>query len=106
MLSLQASGFYITIKALEYETVNPEQDHSGDVDTVRPMVGRSDTNNGQKETETHQAPTLHRLASGGTAGTGGTAVTNGAGDQRIPLSRGSTAVRSYGEGPILEAGQG
>ncbi len=26
--SLVASGFYVLIKALEYETVNPEQDHS------------------------------------------------------------------------------
>ncbi|KAI0378310.1 aquaporin-like protein [Hypomontagnella monticulosa] len=29
--SLLASGFYVFIKALEYETVNPEQDHTGEI---------------------------------------------------------------------------
>ncbi|KAI1759968.1 aquaporin-like protein [Hypoxylon sp. FL1150] len=111
MGSLLASAFYTAIKALEYETVNPEQDHSGDADAARSIISRKNTNNGP-ETENHVAPVLHRLASAGTAhtagttGTGGTGGTNGAGDQRVPLSRGSTAVRSYGDGPILEAGQG
>jgi hypothetical protein len=27
--SLMATGFYLLVKALEYETVNPEQDHDG-----------------------------------------------------------------------------
>lgn len=108
MPRLQASAFYVTIKALEYETVNPEQDHSGDAEAGRAPMAKKNTNISQADTETHPPPILHRLASAGTAGTGGTVgtATNGAGDQRITLSRGSTAaVRSYGEAPILEASQ-
>ncbi|KAI0178549.1 aquaporin-like protein [Hypoxylon sp. FL1284] len=107
--SLLASGFYVSIKALEYETVNPEQDDSGDAEAGRSIISRKNTNTGQPDAEPHYpVPELHRLASAGTAGTtgtGGTVGTNGAGDHRVPISRGSTAVRSYGDGPIMEAGQ-
>ncbi|KAI0007218.1 aquaporin-like protein [Xylariaceae sp. FL0662B] len=96
--ALLASAFYIAIKALEYETVNPEQDHSGDADGGRSVLSKMNTIEDKGEAETHEDPTLHRV----TSGAGVTVATNGG--QRVPLSRGSTAIRSYGDGPSLEAG--
>ncbi|KAI1077303.1 aquaporin-like protein [Whalleya microplaca] len=97
--SLLASAFYIAIKALEYETVNPEQDHSGDTDGNRSVISKMNTIEDKGEAEAHESAALQRAMSGGTA----TSTTNG-GHRAPPLSRGSTAIRSYGDGPSLEAG--
>ncbi|KAI1333990.1 aquaporin-like protein [Xylariaceae sp. FL0016] len=104
MGSLLASGFYITIKALEYETVNPEQDHSGDADTKRPNLSTVNSHTSARfktETDTYEHPGLHRVQSGAPASR---VHTN---DKRVSTSRGSTAVAgsTYTRASNMEAGR-
>jgi aquaporin rerated protein, other eukaryote len=60
--SLLASGFYMFIKALEYETVNPEQDDSGEMRRVfDPEKGEETKISGRKDL--HADPHAGILAS-------------------------------------------
>ncbi|KAI1503656.1 aquaporin-like protein [Biscogniauxia marginata] len=93
--SLLASAFYVTIKALEYETVNPEQDNAGNADVNR--FGLSTINSSEKvEADAIEHPNITRLNSNGPG--------TGSGGKRVTLSRGNTNTGSYNGGPSLEAG--
>ncbi|KAI1818142.1 aquaporin-like protein [Poronia punctata] len=74
---LLAAGFYKLIKALGYETANPGQDDVRDASLAHPYTN----NHLGKGHDT--SPTRHGA----------------------PISRGSTAVGAYGEGPSMEAGR-
>ena len=90
--SLLASGFYMFIKALEYETVNPEADDSGEVGhAFNPETG-------EEEKVNNRAPSnLHRSPNGQVSASNVTPLTNGGGNE---------AARVYDRGPDVEAGVG
>ncbi|KAH9891389.1 aquaporin-1 [Xylariomycetidae sp. FL2044] len=54
--ALLASAFYVTIKAFEYETVSPEQDHSGDADAARHALNKVSTNEKTESCRTGRRP--------------------------------------------------
>ncbi|KAI1636560.1 aquaporin-like protein [Biscogniauxia mediterranea] len=94
--SLLASAFYVTVKALEYETVNPEQDSAGNADIIR--SGLTTINSNEKpEVEGSEQPSTNRLNSNGPA--------SGSGGKRVTHSRENTNIGTYNGGPSLEAGQ-
>ena len=90
--SLLASGFYMFIKALEYETVNPEQDATGEVGHVfDPETGK----------EKRVGSDLHTSRHGQvSAANTGTPIMNGNTD------RVSDDTLGYQRGPDVEAGVG
>ncbi|KAI1493748.1 aquaporin-like protein [Biscogniauxia mediterranea] len=94
--SLLASAFYVTVKALEYETVNPEQDSAGNADITR--SGLTTINSSEKaDAEGLEQPNTNRLNPNGPA--------SGSGGKRVTHSRENTNAGTYNGGPSLEAGQ-
>ncbi|KAI5926106.1 aquaporin-like protein [Camillea tinctor] len=94
--SLLASAFYITVKALEYETVNPEQDSAGKADVNR--FGLNTINADEKaEAQGLEHPGINRLNSNGPA--------SGSGGKHITHSKDNTNTETYNGGPSLETGQ-
>ncbi|KAI0022424.1 aquaporin-like protein [Xylariomycetidae sp. FL0641] len=102
--ALVASAFYITIKALEYETVNPEQDHAGEADPVRPTMSRLNSaappTREKPEVEHLEHPNMEGIA------TRDTVPRRNTNERRVTISRTNTNVDSntYNGGPNLEAG--
>ncbi|KAI1746142.1 aquaporin-like protein [Xylaria scruposa] len=88
--ALVASGFYKFLQILEYETVNPGQDDDGIFNSHQPSPDDS-AFKGRVDTNAH-------FQKGTAPGTSGS--------QGAPMSRGSTNVGSYGDGPSMEAGHG
>ncbi|KAK7757135.1 Aquaporin-1 [Diatrype stigma] len=92
--ALVASGFYVLIKALEYETVNPEQDH----ETAAEKRGQGHNKDGPG------AP----IGAGAGPHTGGPkhngATHNGSGAPQGLTHKGERTA--YSGGPELEAGRG
>ncbi|CAJ2513855.1 Uu.00g019740.m01.CDS01 [Anthostomella pinea] len=108
--SLLASAFYVTIKALEYETVNIGQDHPGESDELS-RTGTNTTANtvanskvGRDRTDTYEHPDLQRVASS----TAGPAVRIDTGEGQGTSERGEKAGGRgpYFGGPDMEAGRG
>ncbi|KAK5021538.1 Aquaporin-1 [Exophiala sideris] len=69
--SLLASGFYMLVKALEYETVNPEQDSTGQEAIIfDPETGEEKRIDPEVQTQQHNSPNGQAGAPSARAGTG------------------------------------
>lgn len=91
--SILASSFYMFIKALEYETVNPESDASGNEGHVFDPETRT-----EKKIERNG---LHTSRHGQVSAATAVAPTNDAPDTRMTAN-----TLGYNRAPSMEAGQG
>jgi aquaporin related protein len=93
--SLVATGFYLLVKALEYETVNPEQDTDGELHAVA-----FDPSTGVEEKVIHRQT---HLGAGGPLGRSGT---NPLRRDEAPRLDSLRTVDVYQQSGSLESGRG
>lgn len=99
--SLLASGFYMFIKALEYETVNPEQDATGQEAIVfDPNTGEEKRMDPDGPSHLYNSPNNQANAASTGPGTGTPAPNNARASDERTLTRPGRADRD------LEAGRG